>query len=67
MSNNRSLICRAPVIFMKRFQILLYYIEKMAADKADCIVSIENNQIKCVQYSHNYIHKIQLAGKTQQQ
>ena len=67
MSNNRSLICRAPVIFMKRFQILLYYIEKMAADKADCIESIENNQIKCVQYSRNYIHKIQFAGKTQQQ
>lgn len=48
MSNNRSLICRTPVIFMKRFQILLYYIEKMAADKTDCNVGIENKQIKCV-------------------
>ena len=67
MSNNRSLICRAPVIFMKRFLRLLYCIEKMVADKTDYNASTENKHAKCVQYSHNYIHKRQFSDKTQQQ
>lgn len=48
MSNDRSLIYRAPVIFMKRFQLLLYCIEKMVTDKTDYNASTENKHAKCV-------------------
>ena len=48
MSNDRSLIYRTPVIFMKRFLLLLYCIEKMVVDKTDYNASTENKHAKCV-------------------
>lgn len=36
------------LFFMKRYQLLLYYIEKIVAKKIDYIVGTENKHVKCV-------------------